>query len=561
MLTRTSRCLSCLRNRLNVSRRFLATPRDISKAPQLNQFQDPQRPPEQFRIPNDSQPAEQVHPAQQVQNNQYPQVGINRGSPGSPVPPPPPQFESRRAFGVGRSVIGLVSLLLFTAGATGLYRSYQAESISEQGIEILEDAMSKEDSDDIDGAIDNYERFLKQLDEERVSHSNANYLGAAVRIAELYEIKGRADKALKIYETLSLYLTSLVTERGIDNDFFLDRAQYDAAMTRSLTVAIRYASLLPYDRAEEAKNILLTNIVQAQRRIMQEYPPFITVLNENTNQNILTLIARDMQQKLSGKTEEEKRQQLKEALKNPLELPIYTTDPTPENRLLGLFVKGWPVFTRVLINARDLYANICIRDGDYAEAASSLTTNAVIIQRCFDHPARLSICLTKLGIVLQMMAETLKRNLFEEKIKEEEEEEQDNVDHKDTAISLDPNVDPNMLLANAFRSQNPQIKEFVIQKTYSESERIFKKTLMLTDKMKQQHMQNQVTEFFRPALDKSEMVSSCGLALIGYQSGDYQDALKYLQRARVLAVRLNAADYLEDISKWIEQVEREKKSE
>ncbi|QPG74694.1 hypothetical protein FOA43_002027 [Brettanomyces nanus] len=538
-------------------KRCLSTHNDLSKEPQLNQFQDPHRPPEQFGSSN---------PGPVNKNTR----GINNPNMGNSGVVPPVPSPKHGAFGIGRTVVGIASLLMVLGGGTGLYRSYKAQSISDGGIEILQEALNHENKGNIDGAIEEYENFLKQLDNEGVEHTNSNYLGAAVRIAELYEIEKRPDKALKIYKCLSLYMTKVITET--DSEYlFGGGSEYNAAMTRSLALAVKYASMLPEDSNEEAKKVLLTNIVEAQKQVMEEYPPFITVLNENTNQNILAMIARDMEKKMSGKTEEQKKKQMHEAMKEPLELPIYTTDPMEENRLLGLFVKGWPPFTRSLINARDLYANICIQDGDYAEAASSLTTNAVIIQRCFDHPARLSICLTKLAIVLQMMAETLTDRLLQEKeqLQKEQQEQLEQQDQQGHPDSTDPparipqleldgaKLDPNKLLTSALQMQNPQIKEFVIQKTYKESERIFKRTILLTDKMKQQHMKNQVSELFKPALDKSEMVSACGLALIGYQSGEYKDALKYLQRARVLASRLNANEYLEDINKWIDQVERE----
>lgn len=532
-----------------LGKRFLSSPRDIRKQPQLNQFQDPNRPPERFQEENKiSQPNANFNNVGNANQTYSPGQG---GATGRYIP----SNGQQRQFRAGRMMFGVTSIVLIMVGTIGIYRSYHAESLSNESIDLLNEALQKESRGDIDEAIGKYLDLLKQLDEEKTPHTNSSYLGAATRIAELYEIKKMPDKALRIYESLSNYLTKQVSEWEpstlVSND-----TQLDTLIMGSLTVATRYAALLPEDQAEKGKKLLLMNIIQAQRRIIEEYPPFITVLNANTNQNILALIAKDMASKMQGKSEEEKKKHLTEALKKPLELPIYTTDPTEENKILGLFAKGWPLFTRALITARDLYANICLEEGDYSEAASCLTTNAVIIQRCFDHPARLGVCLTKLAIVLQLMAETLSEKLDREQEKAGHKGEQRPISHmEDHELSLEDLRSSNLAM-NPLQMQNPQIKEFVIEKTYKESERIFQRTLLLIDKLREQHVRNDVPKQFDSALSRSEMVSSCGLALIHYQDGDLKKALKYLQRAKVLAVRINSTDYTRDITEWIDQIEK-----
>lgn len=537
-----------------IGNRHLSTPRDISKQPQLNQFQDPARPPEQFQNgneisqrnlnPNDTRNANQrYHPNQSDATGNY----------------TPPKVQ-RRKFRPGQMVFGIASVVMIMVGTIGIYKSYHTESLSNDSIELLNQALKDESKGDIDAAIHNYLELLKKLDEENTPYTNSSYLGAATRIAELYEIRKMPDKALRIYESLGNYLTKQITEWE-PNTLVVGDAQLDALIMSSLTIATRYATLLPEEQAEKGKELLLLNIIQAQRRIIEKYPPFITVLNANTNQNILALIAKDMAKKMQGKSEGEKKKQLKEALKKPLELPIYTTDPTEENKILGLFAKGWPQFTRSLVTARDLYANICLEEGDFSEAASCLTTNAVIIQRCFDHPARLSICLTKLAIVLQMMAESLSEKLDHEQGKATVNTEQQislRGDHHKLNLG---DLDPSKLAMNPLQMQNPQIKEFVIGKTYKESERIFQRTLLLIDKLKEQHARQNLPKQFNSALSRSEMVSSCGLALIHYQDGDLPKALKYLQRAKALSVRTNAPDYTHDITEWIDQIEKNSKTE
>lgn len=473
------------------------------------------------------------------------------------TPPPPPGGVPpvSKARSIGTRVLLLTSLAFFIAAGVTANQFLNTAKVSEEGTELISKAMDLEGTGKLEDAIATYEKFLKQMDEEDVPHTNINYMNAATRIAELYERLKRPDKALKIYQLLAKHSLETVTEWEVES-LLSDKSLFELAINRSLTLAIKCATMSPKEQADEAKELLLLNIVQAQRRIMDEYPPLISVLNQSTNQSVMALIAHDVEQRISGASDQQREQRLSDAMKHPLELPIYTTDETEENKLLGMYVKGWPPFTRTLINARDVYANMCISDGDYVEAASSLATNSAVIQKCFDHPARLTICLTKLAIVLQMLAESLSDKLDTEQKQAALAETPMSVPSMPTQfdLSLDK-LDTRKLLTSAVQMQSPQLKEYMIRKTYHESESIFRRTLLLTSKMKKQNMQRDVNQLFKPALDRSEMVSSCGLALIGYQNGHNQDALKYLQRASVLARKLNEKDYLDDITKWMEMIE------
>lgn len=60
---------------------------------------------------------------------------------------------------------------------------------------------------------------------------------------------------------------------------------------------------------------------------------------------------------------------------------------------------------------------------------------------------------------------------------------------------------------------------------------------------------------FKPALDRSEMVSSASLGLLNLQNGNTSEALKLLRRAKVLATKLHDDDYITDINDWISKVE------
>lgn len=414
--------------------------------------------------------------------------------------------------------------------------------ISEETLELLGKAIENESKNDINKSIEFYLKALKQLDDEEVEHITPCYTSICIRIAQLFEYEKKFDKALNIYKELSeCYLNAIVNR---DEFSTLNKNEaFDFAILRSLTISIKYANLLPEEDVEIAKENLLFNIVEAQKRIVEHYPPFLSILNDINNRNILSLITSDIEQSISHLSNEEQEKILKEQTENPIVLPLYTTEQTPENKLLGLDVKAWPVFTRVLINAKDMYANLCIESNDLSNAISSLTSNSVIIQRCFDHPSRLTLTLSKLGVVLQMNYENISNNFP----KGEDIDILLNNEHMKSDIS------------------SSELKKVVLASTTTESKRIFLKVLSLCDTMKKQEQvmrgNNQLGNLgeweamFKPALDKSEMVSTASLGMISYQEGKLNDALNYFKRAKILANKLKDNDYVDDINGWIEIIQ------
>jgi len=232
----------------------------------------------------------------------------------------------------------------------------------------------------------------------------------------------------------------------------------------------------------------------------------------------------------------------------PVELPLYTTEQTPENKLLGLNVKAWPVFTRVLLNAKDLYSNMCIETNDLSSAISNLTSNSVIIQRCFDHPSRLILTLAKLGMLLQLSYETIDTQ-FPQKNQIDIVNEDDN---SNSQIDI----------------SSPELKQFLLNSTVSESKRIFMKVLKLCETLKLQeslvkkdHLGKEVYEWemmFKPAIEKSELISHLSLGIIFFKAGSADESLACFKKARVIAGRLKDLEYLDDINKWLDVVAKNK---
>lgn len=436
----------------------------------------------------------------------------------------------------------VIPLALTFNDIVGFMTSGDSDFYSDESLEIIEKAIECESNGQIDEAINYYLKALKQFDEEEIEHISSTYTSCAIRIAELFENQQKFNKAVKIYKDLSeCYLTAFANKKEYDNLETDD--QIDFAILRSLVISIRYASLLPQRDIDLARQNLLFNIIAAQNRIIDKYPPFLSILNDINNRNILDVITLDLEESVKHLPKYKQEKIIKEETKNPVELPLFTTEQTPENKLLGLHVKAWPSFTRVLINAKDLYANLSIEANDLSSAISNLTSNTVIIQRCFDHPSRLILTLSKLGIVLQMSYQSINKDFPKGN---EIEIVQDN---KPTKVDL----------------SSPELKKFVLSTTVSESKRIFSKVLKLCDTMKKQeslikreHLGQNIGEWeamFKPSIEKSEMVSSLSLGIISYQTGSNNEALEYFKRARVLAGRLKDLEYLDDINKWIKLVD------
>ncbi|TID21172.1 hypothetical protein CANINC_003452 [Pichia inconspicua] len=417
------------------------------------------------------------------------------------------------------------------------------EFVSEDVLKIIEQAIEAESKKNIEEAIGHYLKALKKLDEENAEHISPCYTSCSVRIAQLFEHQRQYGKAILIYKELTHAYLNAFTHR---DDFvtLIKDESYDFAILRALTIAIRYAYLLPEEEIEKARELLMFTIVEAQNRIIEAYPPFLSVLNDINNRNVLDLITADLEKSLQKYPKEKQEEIIKEQSKVPVELPLFTTEQTPENKLLGLHVKAWPVFTRVLINAKDLYADLSIEADDLSAAISNFTSNSVIIQRCFDHPSRLTLTLTKLGVALQMTYQSLNNNFPRGK---EIEIIQDN---KPVKVDI----------------ESPQLKSFLLDTTVSESKRIFTKVLTLCDTMKKQervirsnHFEQDIGQWeamFKPALEKSEMVSSASLGMIEFQEGNSEEALKNFKRAKVLAYKLKDEDYISDINKWIDEIEK-----
>lgn len=454
-----------------------------------------------------------------------------------------PTIPIKKPMSFGKRVLLASPLILIVIGMMGLSGIIEKEEITPEVANAIQLGITSENDGNIDDAIGCYLEAMQLMDEEGVEHVSPIYISCGVRIAQLYEYLKQLDKSLAIYEVLKDEFIHALSNRK-DYESFLTDNMLNKAIRTSLAISIRFAQLVPPERLNEGKDALLFNIVIAQNRILEIYPPFLPVINDINNRNILSLLTNDIEREFESLNELEKRVKLDQNAKDPIELPLYATDETEENKFLGLHVGGWPIFTKTLIVAKDTLATLNVESGDLSDTISNLVSNSNFIQRSFDHPAMLALTFSKLAIALQMTHQIISRDYPKESVVE--------IIQDSKPISVD--------------ISKPEIKDFVLTTTAVESERVFKKVLMICEeakKNKNQHISNnemilkvkkQLDTMFQPAFEKSEMVSSVGLGLIEMQRGEESAALGHFRRAKILAVKLKDEEYITDISKWISQL-------
>lgn len=470
--------------------------------------------------------------------NQAPKPLATQLGLGAPVPP------EKKPMSFMRKVLYATPLMLIVIGMMGLAGIIEKEEITPEVGTAIQLGITSENDGNIDDAIRCYLEAMQLMDEAGLERVSPMYMSCAIRIAQLYEYLGKLDKSLAIYEILKdEYIHALSNQK--DYESFLTENMLNKAIRTSLAISIRFSQLVPPERLSEGKDALLFNIVIAQMRILEIYAPFMPVINDINNRNILSLLTNDTEREFEGLNELEKKVRLEQNSKTPIELPLYATDETEENKFLGLHVGGWPIFTKMLIVAKDSLANLSIETGDLSDTISNLVSNSNFIQRSFDHPAMLALTFSKLAIALQMTHQIISRDYPKKSVVE--------IIQDNKPISVD--------------ISKPEIKEFVLSTTATESERVFKKVLMICEEAKKsthQHtsdnemmerVKKQLDTMFQPAFDKSEMVSSVGLGLIEMQRGETSTALGHFRRAKTLAVKLRDEDYISDIAEWIGELD------
>ncbi|GMG21360.1 unnamed protein product [Ambrosiozyma monospora] len=502
-----------------LTRYYSSSQNDISKQPSLNQFQNPQQPPHHFNqpVPPSQQPQYQSSPIQPQPLHSQTPLGRNSNIPPSPPPPsgrPPLDEPYGKGINILRWSLAISSFLLISGGIVGYFAMTPYSAIPGDVLDTIRKIIEAESKGDIKSAIKHCQVALKQYETD-TNEVNVNYTGLMVKLGQYYEMEGDFDRAAAIYkEVAEFYISAL--GKYTDSPPFVE--EYDFVVSRMLVVANRYALLADEKSLPYAQKLLLLAITTAQKRVYSVYPVLLPFMNQASNQSMLELITRSLEEKYKDVPPQIAAADIKN---NVFELPIYKTEKSPEWSFLVKYKDGWPSFIHNLLIARDTLAESLIDQGSFREGVMLLSGNANIARESFDHPVKWCLSVTKLGVILRLMTDVIESDKQYNKI-------DDNIDKKvlDTALN----------------------------KTVNETKHLFEMSLFMSNQLKS-HNIVAMPETFKDTLDKCVMVSSAGLGLIEQKDGKNVEALQHFQRARMLAIKHKSEDYVKDLNRVIEELE------
>ncbi|KAH3671540.1 hypothetical protein OGAPHI_000243 [Ogataea philodendri] len=502
-----------LRNWAPLLHSRLISQQDISKNPSLNQFQDPNRPP--------------------------PQSAYRPPFTPSPVPQTPNEPRERSPL-TSVITIGLLSWLVYRGFL--LYEEYEDTTYSAGFEAVLTEALTAENEGNFAKALKLYSKCLSVADKEGTSQLDQHYTGAVLKVAEMYEKLDDFDHALAIYKDLSEFLLSQIGNPEVK----LSQKKRDMLIQQSLVVSMRYCNLLKPSERQEIKQLLLDNILIAERRIIEHYPPFLVLLYDQLNRSVVDFITAgdDKFAKLPP--------QVRNLVKDGMVVQL-APQPGPEMskipkelKLLITAGDAWLPFVKELVSLRDLCADICISEGSLQEAAFYLRTNLLLMQSSIDEPGKLSLTLTKMGVVFYLLSEQYAKQAK-------------------MLGDTDEKVIFQELSRLGFKTKNGSSPDefgnaFIRMRdsAYTESEASFEQVLELTSMIRSASFgtETDLPEFVTVGMHLAEMISSCGLAMHMLRKKDYEESKKFFLRARVLALKYDVDDYLADIDHQLAQLNK-----
>ncbi|KAG7826629.1 hypothetical protein KL920_005351 [Ogataea angusta] len=484
---------------------------DISKTPSLNQFQDPNKPPPQSVIPPSFKPPN--------------------------VPPPPIPSKPRSNMTSILTICAMAGLIYW---GIRVYEDYEDTTYSNEFGKVLSDALVAENEGDFAKALKLYRKCLVVCDNEMTSELDQHYTGAVLKVAEMFEKLEDFDHALAVYKTLSEFMVSEIGKP----DSNLSKKKFDMLLQQTMVAAMRYTNLLKPEERYKVKKLLLDIIVMAQRRLAEHYPAFLVLLYDQINRSIVDfLTAADPR---VPKLPNELRSIVKEGLVAQL-----APQPGPDMAKLPKEIKllitagdAWLPFVKELVSLRDQFADICISEGSLDEASFYLRTNLLLMQSSIDEPGKLTLTLTKMGVVLYLMSEE-----YDKHAKLLENTDQIAIIDQLSTLGFKPKPDSSH---GKFGNVLNRIKET----SYKESEASFQQVLELTGMIRSASFgtDTQLPEFVTVGMHLAEMISSTGLAMHMLREKKYAESKKHFLRARVLALKYDVDDYLKDIDFHLEEL-------
>lgn len=445
---------------------------------------------------------------------------------------------AKEPMSFGRKLLLFSPIVIFTIAMLEL------SSIigTEKKFDDVEEALQLAEEAALDGHLEDsvgcLAEALELMDEHNVEHISEYYISCSLRLAQLLEAAGANDKALVVYEALHKELIHALLHS--ENYRTLVRNEkYDKVIAQCLLITLKISHLVPVDQLDHAREKLLYAIVVAQNRILENYPVFMLYLNDTQNRNIISLIEFDAGREFEKLNVLEKRVKQDQNAKSPIELPLYTTNSTPESEMLVSFVEGWPIFTDALTFAKNRLADISIQLGDLPEATTNWVSNTIILKASLQPPALMAITLTKMALTLIAANEIIAKG-------------KSDVDLEDIMKShrLVAEVQDHDLVNDILDSANGQIRN-LFTNVLRICDQVNKFKLDEDASAEQVQALERAETMFQSAIDTCQMVASMGLGVLESQENNQFLARKHFSKALQLAKKTENSQYSQDASEWL----------
>ncbi|GME73412.1 unnamed protein product [[Candida] boidinii] len=503
---------------------------DVSKDPALNQFQNPNNTPYQFQPQNSSSPF--PNNLGRDNPNGIPPNGRNPLSPPPPDSYPQPNrlsFKVRLLISAFATFCGTIAFLFLTEDLM--------DQLPDEIFEVLRKAMEAETRNDFETALKYYKEALVLCDEMELEELNQEYTGIALCIAHIYELQEKYNKALVIYEEIGYRIV-----QGLTLEYY-EPEKKDRLITQGLVVFSRYARLLAPEDFEKAKSALRLMISIAEKRIVEYYPSLLPVLEGALNAEMIDITTQNLKASLADSSETSRNDALDDFFRKNNEVPLAIPADSQSTSLLALFAEGWPGYSRDLLAARDIYANICIDHEQYAEALAWLLKNTSYAMIGVNAAYNLTCSMSKLGMTNIYGREYAKKHLIEM------------IDN----ISKTEN-----LVDQGYYKREISIYNAVLRVGPNNARDAFEKTLTFLATFRSLLMKREnpaLPPQVAISLELSEGLCYHGLGIIQLQNGEIEEATENFIRARGVSNELGIAEWADNIDEILQVLKKYKDDE
>ncbi|ODV83752.1 hypothetical protein CANARDRAFT_24730 [[Candida] arabinofermentans NRRL YB-2248] len=237
-----------------------------------------------------------------------------------------------------------LSVLLFAVYETGFGYDF-IEELTFDGKKFYEYISIAEEETDPKEALAIYQGLLRGLDETDLSETHVQYVEATIGVALTLEKMGDYDRASSVYKAL---IESAVIELSDPKSPLVGTGKYDLLLEHAILASLRFVSLLPKERYEEAREILRRVILISEIRLVDLYPPTLPLIQGQISSTIMEHLS------YPGHSADDDNK--------PLIIPHIEMTSKAEKKLASCQMGTWPEYTQSLLKLRMAYVDLCIED-------------------------------------------------------------------------------------------------------------------------------------------------------------------------------------------------------